>query len=571
MRAPAAPAGTLGVLLVSAGGFQGLGLIKSLRQSARVRVVVADCHAENVARYFADEFHRVPPVADREGFLHALSGVCEGAGIRLMLPCTDHELSLLAESREVFAGRGVRVGVSDPALLALLRHRGELHAALARDAFPLASRLDPRAPDPPFPMLGKPVRGWGGRGQWLVRNPEELAAVPPEALAVTHVWYPFFEAFEEFSVDFSIDFDGLPSSFGVRRRVRTAAGFAVISDCHDLSEVGEVMRRLAGWAVARGGCGLFNVQLLRKDGALLVSDVNPRPGTSAVHWCGTGPNPALHLCASADPGFLVARAPSPPRARGRMIRYLAELWLELEAADPSDEAGVQGIVFDLDDTLIDHKRWILLKLQQLSAARPDELPAHVELIHEAMQIVEEGHTETLFDRLAERLGLAAEAKQRLIDTYRGLMPASCPPYADVWPTLETLKRRGFRLAVLTDNPPASQKQKLDVSGLVGCFDAIVYARELGAEKPDRRGFDQVARRLALEPRRLAMVGDNPYRDVAGALAAGYGVAYQVRRPGTFFNFDPDLFGDVTARARYRVIEGVQPLLRHLQRAATRAV
>lgn len=556
---------TLGVLVVSGGGFQGLALIRSLRSSPRIRVVMADCHAQNVGRYFVDQFHRVPRVAERDAFLHALLAICRLDAIRVVLPCTEWELQPLAEARAAFDEFGVLVGAPDPGLLTLLRHKGDLHDALGRDGFPVLPRLAPRSADR-FPLLGKPAAGWGGRGQIVVRSEAELAAVPAEALDGTHLWQPLLEEFEELSADFSIDFHGRASGLGLRRRVRTSGGFAVVSDCWRDADSERLVSRLVEWLAARGGRGLFNVQVLQSDGERFVSDVNPRIGTSAVHWCGPGVNPALHLCADAGVGL---EGPLGPDARppARVVRYLAELPCGSED-DAAAGAEVEGVVFDLDDTLIPHKRWILAKLETLHAAASALLPERGRFLREAMALVEEGHADTLFDHLARRFGWPDDLGARLIETYRAGAPARCPVFSDVWPTLETLRRRGLRLGLLTDNPPASQRQKLDAAGLADGFDAVVYAQDHGADKPDPRGFAEAASRLGVAPGRLAMVGDNPYRDVGGALAAGYARGFLVRRPGALFSFDPALSAElVMTPVRRQVIDGLQPLLTYLHGAA----
>jgi FMN phosphatase YigB (HAD superfamily) len=113
-------------------------------------------------------------------------------------------------------------------------------------------------------------------------------------------------------------------------------------------------------------------------------------------------------------------------------------------------------------------------------------------------------------------------------------------YGDVLPTLAQLRRQGLRLGLLTDNPPASQRMKLDVSGLATHFQAIVFTGELGVTKPATAGFAAIAHVLQIPYHRLVMVGDNLYRDALGALKCGYRHAFLIQRVGGFFNFQPDL-------------------------------
>ena len=128
--------------------------------------------------------------------------------------------------------------------------------------------------------------------------------------------------------------------------------------------------------------------------------------------------------------------------------------------------------------------------------------------------------------------------------------------------LADLKASGYRLGVLTDNPPKSQAAKLRVCGLDATFDAVVYSREVGAEKPDSRAFMKAASDLRVAPERLAMVGDNPYRDLLGALTTGYSLAFWLARSGGLLNVHAEIFHeliDTSAQARIRRIDDLRQL------------
>jgi HAD superfamily hydrolase (TIGR01509 family) len=539
-------------------------LIRCLRESATIRIVLADCFEENVGRYFVDSFHRVAPVADTQNFLAALLGICEGEGVRLVLPCTQHELLALAEGGQPFEERGIFLGVSDAAFLRLVGNKRKLYEFLNGAGLPTLPVVDLRRDARPFPLFGRPLSGWGSRGTLVLRSQRDLQGRDVDELAESHVWQPYLERLEELSVDFSLDREGVDSGFGIRRRARTSGGFAVISETVEDPAVETLMRRFMELVKAKGARGLFNVQLIRGRGELYFSDVNPRIGTSAVHWCGTGFNPALHLCGFADRRLREGLRRPPPPGR-RMVRYLDQFWIDPVAATASTPEPARAIVFDLDDTLIHQKRWILGKLERLHEAFPDELPERGLFLGEAARFVEEGPRAQLFDELKARFGLDPELTAQLVQLYRASVPRDRTVFPDVAPTLASLKRTGLKLAILTDNPPASQRQKLEASGLSAWFDVVVYSREAGAEKPSPEGFGVVAERLGIPARALVMVGDNPYRDVLGAARAGYGACYLLRRAGGFFNFDPSLLRELSVDCPpFRVISTLQGLLPYLE-------
>jgi HAD superfamily hydrolase (TIGR01549 family) len=559
----------LSVLVVSGGGFQGLGLMRCLRESPTVRIVLADCFEENPGRYFADRFHPVPGIAAGPPFLSALRAICEREGVRVVLPSTHHELPALAKGRGPFEERGILLGVSDAAFLRTAGNKRELYALLGRAGLPTLPVVDLRGAARPFPLIGRPLSGWGSQGTLVLRSEGDLRGREVEELADSHLWQPYLERFEELSVDFSLDPAGVDSGFGIRRRTRTSGGFAVISETVEDHEAEGLMRRFTDLLRSEGGLGLFNVQLIREGGEVYFSDVNPRIGTSAVHWLATGFNPALHFCGFvAEP--LRESPPRPPRRGRRMVRYLDQFWIDSPAEAVPAPAPPKGIVFDLDDTLIHQKRWILGKLERLHEAFANRLPERGLFLGEAARVLEEGASARLFDELKSGFALAPELMSELVPSYRALIPRECPVFPDVRPTLASLRQAALKLAILTDNPPESQRQKLEASGLSAWFDVVVFAREAGAEKPSPEGFAAVAKGLGVPAPALVMVGDNPYRDILGAARAGYGPGYLLCRGGGSFNFElaifRELFGDSPP---FRVISTLQALLPSLEATAGR--
>lgn len=536
----------LTVLVVSGGGFQGLGILSALRALDPVRAVVADLYPDSPGRYLADAYHRVPAVKEARAFEDAISHVAEREGARLVLPSTAIELEALARMAPRLRAGGAAVGVSAEPLLRLTSNKRLLYAELLARGIPVLPAVDPLARNAPFPLIGKPARGWGSRGLIIAHAAAELAREWSPRVAADYVWQRRLDPCRELSVDFAIDFEGRASAPGVRLRVRTTGGFAVVTDTAEPEAVAAATSAFIDLARELGGCGAFNLQFLEQGGAVYLSDVNARFGTSAVHWRGTVHDPILHLCRAVDPAV---SAPSRPAPR-RTVRVLGEMPVE-DAGGA--EASLRGLVFDLDDTIIPHKQWMLAKLELVWDQEKSALPARETFLAEAMRIVEEGPRSTLFDQLVARLGGDAATTARLVAAYRRISPRGCAVHPDVLPALATLRVKGYRLGILTDNPPVSQRQKLEAAGLAPLFDAVVFSREAGGDKPHAGSFAAVANALGLAAGSLAMVGDNPYRDGLGALAAGFGAAYVVVRPGGFFNFDPRLAGTLPAGDRLRFV------------------
>ncbi|MGW2181738.1 HAD family hydrolase [Streptomyces sp. NPDC001732] len=92
-------------------------------------------------------------------------------------------------------------------------------------------------------------------------------------------------------------------------------------------------------------------------------------------------------------------------------------------------------------------------------------------------------------------------------------------FPDVLPVLDALAD-GFRHGVLSNSSIRNQDRKLRTLGVRDRFEAVVCAVELGVSKPEAGAFHAACEAMALEPREVAYVGDEPDIDARGARAAG---------------------------------------------------
>lgn len=86
--------------------------------------------------------------------------------------------------------------------------------------------------------------------------------------------------------------------------------------------------------------------------------------------------------------------------------------------------------------------------------------------------------------------------------------------------LKKLKEKGYILGAVTNGVSSLQNTKLDTAGIRELFDVVVVSGDIGIYKPDRRIFDEAARRAGVENERVLFVGDHPINDIKGALGAG---------------------------------------------------
>ncbi|WP_405984653.1 HAD family hydrolase [Streptomyces sp. NBC_00872] len=78
----------------------------------------------------------------------------------------------------------------------------------------------------------------------------------------------------------------------------------------------------------------------------------------------------------------------------------------------------------------------------------------------------------------------------------------------------------YRQAVLSNSSLRNQDRKLRALGVRDHFETVLCAAELGVSKPDAAAFHAACDALALDPREVAYVGNEPDIDAGGAVAAG---------------------------------------------------
>ena len=418
---------TVSVAIVSGGGFQGGAIVASLAPLQGYRTVLLDCYPDTINSHAVDAFYVVPLIAQREEFLAVLADIVAKENIRVILPSSPHELPLLADRRDELKKSGIKVAVCSPGLLEILEDKRSVYQKLAELGLPtLKTYFDEPPEDAAFPLLGKPRRGWGAQGTKIVDDLTEYREFEASSPG-SHVWQTYLDKFDEFSFDFAIGFDGSLSTIVARSRIRASSGFAVVCESVFLPEAEKFVATFAAWMKTQGAAGLFNIQLLRDEsGAFFFSDVNPRIGTSAVHGLGEGVNLPKFVVDSAAPAARPAeRTRATARAPVRMLRRISESFSPLlEAPD------IRGLIFDLDDTLIDQKRWMVGKLKGTWQALQAELPAYEVFMLAALRLVEEGPRDRLLDKLSEALDLGSDIRDRLIAAYRACEPEGQFVYKD---------------------------------------------------------------------------------------------------------------------------------------------
>ncbi len=98
-------------------------------------------------------------------------------------------------------------------------------------------------------------------------------------------------------------------------------------------------------------------------------------------------------------------------------------------------------------------------------------------------------------------------------------------YDHVIEALETLRKKGFRLWLLSNAQRAFTAYELRLLGLGPQFDKVYLSSDYQCRKPDLRFFQVLMAEQQLDPSRTLMIGNDRETDIAGAMNAGLSTLY----------------------------------------------
>ena len=182
---------------------------------------------------------------------------------------------------------------------------------------------------------------------------------------------------------------------------------------------------------------------------------------------------------------------------------------------------MRAAIFDLDDTLYELEQFV----QSGFAAVAGELERRVSLpapwlLASLRRARLRGHAGKELQALCADHGLPAGLVPELVQVMRAHEPTLVlgPVAAAV---LEQMRADGWRLGILTNGLPATQRAKVAALGLGARVDAVLCAEEHApGGKPSRAAFDAALATLGVQAAQTVFIGDDLIRDIAGARHAG---------------------------------------------------
>lgn len=122
-----------------------------------------------------------------------------------------------------------------------------------------------------------------------------------------------------------------------------------------------------------------------------------------------------------------------------------------------------------------------------------------------------------FDRALKKFNINDSAlATRLGDGYIELSPYQTNLFPHTIETLDTLKKDGYILHIITNGFKEVQFIKLKNSGLIDYFDVVLCSEEVGKTKPSPVVFQTALDRAKANKKESLMIGDDYHADIIGA-------------------------------------------------------
>ena len=185
---------------------------------------------------------------------------------------------------------------------------------------------------------------------------------------------------------------------------------------------------------------------------------------------------------------------------------------------------IKAVIFDIDNTIVD-----FLEMKKKSLG-----PAVEAMIAKGLKLSKEEALSKIYE-LYEKYGMEYKLIfQELLKTvgqfdYKMLAAGiiayrehrEVKPYSGMVDVLDSLRKKGLKLAIVSDAPSLKAWLRLTYMNIEELFDVVVAFDDTKITKPATLPFEKVIAELGVERNEVLMIGDKPERDVLGAKQMGF--------------------------------------------------
>ena len=140
-------------------------------------------------------------------------------------------------------------------------------------------------------------------------------------------------------------------------------------------------------------------------------------------------------------------------------------------------------------------------------------------------------TEDSLDKSMKVFNIDFTMKNELLNLYKILSP-----YPEVKEVLNKLKKKNYKLSILSNGTPALLNELVKSNDLENIFDDLFSIEEVGIYKPDSKVYDMPIKKYQIKSEEVAFLSANTW-DVSGGGNYGYNSIWVNRNKAIFDNLD----------------------------------
>lgn len=437
-----------------------------------------------------------------EGYIDELIDICQKDQIDLVIPTIDTDLLILSQNRNRFGK--TKVLISSEEVISICRDKYKTACFLRNIGLsaPRTYRCIEEY-DGSFPCFTKPINGSSSVNAFQVSDKTELQVCFEREHNL--IIQPVIMG-TEYTIDVLCDFDSNPIFITPRVRMQVRSGEVIKTeidlDDQIIQECKRIIQRLHP-------VGPLAIQLIRTAvGEDVFLEINGRFGGGAP----------LSMKAGADSARAILRSLTEkptdysPTIDNHVVFSRYEQSVRIDQSQ--DFRNVQGVIFDLDDTLYSEKQYVRSGFKAVADYLNDD---------DAEQKLWDYFIagQSAIDALMNEMNIP-EKKKSCLTIYREHYP-TISLYDGVKEMIISLKKQGKKVGIITDGRVSGQRKKISALGLDKIVDDIIITDELGGtpfRKPNDIAFRIMQCRWGIPFEQLVYIGDNIEKDITAPKQLG---------------------------------------------------
>jgi len=140
-------------------------------------------------------------------------------------------------------------------------------------------------------------------------------------------------------------------------------------------------------------------------------------------------------------------------------------------------------------------------------------------------------TEDSLDKSMKTFKIDSSMRNELLNLYKVLST-----YPEVKNVLNDLKKRGYKIGILSNGTPTLLNELVKSNNLENIFDDIFSIEEVGIYKPDSKVYEIPIKKYKINPNEIVFLSANTW-DVSGGGNYGYNAIWVNRNKNIFDNLD----------------------------------